>query len=268
MDVSKTLSIIKRDYEETIKTTEFNGKRYSNGLRAKEALIRSQKIINYLHELVKVELIKQKINPKKIWPRIGQSKPEIKIQGFLKAKNQDICVIPEDVRIDKNRITEVEKTERVITINVRSQLSSLAKNVDTLFERTFAEALNIHLKHPKQCLGEVYLIPTHEYDDVPMINNRIVFKRASRIEEYIKMFQSINGRIDDEGNEYKYERVCLLIVDFRQDPPKLYSRKEELIIDGLIASNSDVTMKNLTIKDFAKDLLEVYNNRFNIDDLH
>ena len=44
-------------------------------------------------------------------------------------------------------------------------MSSLAKNSDTLFERTFAEAQNLHMRYPDIVLGEVYLIPVHEYDD-------------------------------------------------------------------------------------------------------
>ena len=36
------------------------------------------------------------------------------------------------------------------------------------------------------------------------------------------MFQAINNRNSVNKDEYKYERVCLLIVDFRKKEPKLY----------------------------------------------
>ena len=49
-----------------------------------------------------------------------------------------------------------------------------------------------------------------------MVDNQVEFKKVSRIEHYIKMFQAINRRTDSDKDEYKYERVCLLIADFRQ----------------------------------------------------
>ena len=58
-----------------------------------------------------------------------------------------------------------EYSKNTLVINVRSQMSSLAKNSDTLFERTFAEAMNLHMQYPDIVLGEVYLIPINEYDD-------------------------------------------------------------------------------------------------------
>ena len=34
-------------------------------------------------------------------------------------------------------------------------MSSLAKNADTLFERTFAEAMNLHMQYPNIVLSDV-----------------------------------------------------------------------------------------------------------------
>ena len=63
--------------------------------------------------------------------------------------------------------------------------------------------MNLHLKVPKQCLGEVYLIPTHEYDDKAMVNNQVKYKKVSQLEHYIQIFQVLNKRTDYRGNEYK-----------------------------------------------------------------
>ena len=261
MDLDKILKKIKKEFEVAIKTAKFNGNVYDNGNKAKEALIRSQKIINYLHDFVKEDFVKNGISKNKIHPPLKQTKPELKIQGFLKAKNQDIAIVPEKALVKKTTeyFSEVEK---ILSVNVRSQLSSLAKNIDTLYERTFAEALNLHLSYPKQVLGEVYLIPTHEYDDKAMLKNKVLFKKASRIEDYIKMFQAINQRGSSEKDEYKYERVCLLIVDFRKAQPKLYSDIESLIRDGLVSKKTSLNFENLSVNNFAKDLIEIYNNRF------
>ena len=261
MDLQKILKKIKKEFETAIKTAKFNGNIYDNGNKAKEALIRSQKIINHIHDFIKKDFVKNGVSKNKIYPPIKQTKPELKIQGFLKAKNQDIAIVPNKSLVEKTS-EYFSENEKILSVNVRSQLSSLAKNIDTLYERTFAEALNLHLSYPKQVLGEVYLIPTHEYDDKAMIKNKVAFKKISKIENYIKMFQAINQRSSTDNDEYKYERVCLLIVDFRNTKPKLYSDIQSLIKDGLISKKVDLSFQNLSINNFAKDLVKIYNNRF------
>lgn len=264
MNIYDILRQIKIDFDRAILSAQFNGKSYANGNKAKEALIRSQRIINYIHEFVKNEFKRCGVPPQMIFPPIGTSKPEKKIKGFLKSKNQDILIIPFERLIPLTN-TELPELEQILSVNVRSQLSSLSKNIDTLYERTFAEALNLHLSYPNQCLGEVYLIPTHEYDDEAMLQNRVIYKSVSKIEKYILWFQAINNRRATSKDEYKYERVCLLIADFRQETPKLYNSIEELKNDGLIPQNSTVNLENLTVENFAEELLAIYAERFGRD---
>jgi hypothetical protein len=196
-----------------------------------------------------------------IFPPISKSKPEINIKGFLKSKKQDVSIIPIK-RLVSSSNTASTGNEKILSVNIRSQLSSLGKNIDTLYERTFAEALNLHLSYSKQCLGEVYLIPTHEYDDKAMLRGQVVYKKVTKIEHYIEMFQAINSRSEANIDAYKYERICLMIVDFRQKIPKLYSTTDELKKDGLIDKESTVSLENLAINNFAEDLLGIYTKRF------
>jgi len=261
MNIQEILRKIKVEFDGAICTAQFNGNKYANGNKAKEALIRSQRIINYIHEFVKNEFRRCGVPLKMIYPPIGSSNPEIKIKGFLKSKNQDVAIIPNKRLVTLTNTSSLE-VEKILSVNIRSQLSSLSKNIDTLYERTFAEALNLHLSYPKQCLGEVYLIPTHEYDDKAMLQNRVVFKSASKVEDYIRMFQAINNRYTTEKDEYKYERVCLLIADFRKRKPKIYSSIEDLKSDGLVPENTIVSLDNLTVEKFAEDLLDTYTERF------
>jgi hypothetical protein len=265
MSINSVLKQIKQEYDSAITTRSFNGKTYQNGSKAKEALIRSQKVINYLHEHVKEELLEAGVNNSSMYPPVGCSKPEVKLAGFLKNKNQDISVIPRGSFTTVNNLSSLKEVEKILSINVRSQMSSLSKNIDTLYERTFAEALNLHLSHPAQCLGEVYLIPTHEYDDKAMERNQVAFKNLSKIEDYIRMFQAINKRDDTATGEYKYERVALLIVDFRNSNPILYSSIEQLKQAGLVSQSTELTMDNLNIENFAADLLSKYAERFDGD---
>ena len=135
------------------------------GVKGKEAMIRSSRPILNLHEVVKSELINAGIDKDLIFPPINRRTPELKLAGSRKQKNQDVCIVSnhdkaeeilqegllQDV-VDKYG---VQFTERTISINVRSQISSIQKNFDTLYERTTSEAINLHDRCPKMVLGEV-----------------------------------------------------------------------------------------------------------------
>lgn len=244
------------------------------GQQAKINLIRSQKPINLIHNTVKYELVKNGVNPDHIKPPLDQSKGELKLAGFMKQKNQDICVIPEDVSPQTEELDfgplygKRDKygktfTEKILSINVRSQLSSLAKNFDTLYERTFAESLNLHLRCPKMVLGEVYMIPAYEYDTEKAKKKEIGFvKSTSSVAKYLKSFQAINNRRKTSKDEFKYEKVCLLVVDFTKEKPKIYDNDEELIKDGFLSENSNASIEDLSFDKLIPSLLKEYKNRF------
>ncbi|MBC8487527.1 MAG: restriction endonuclease [Bacteroidetes bacterium] len=244
------------------------------GTDGKQAMIRSSKPINNIHEAVKSKLINNGIARHRIFPPLGETKPELKLAGFFKQKYQDVCVTPEGKETNEDILMEGllqeatdyyghEYTERIISINIRSQISSLAKNFDTLYERTIAEAQNLHVRCPRMCLGEVYMIAVPEYSSNAFKNNEVVFlDRAGTVEKYIKSFQAVNGRTDTGKDEYKYERICLLIVDFSQSMPKIYNTDEELKEAGLLSKNTDASIAQLTWETFMLALLEEYQARF------
>lgn len=244
------------------------------GSTGKEAMIRSSRPILNLHEAVKTELVKAGIDEDRIFPPLSKRTPELKLAGSRKQKNQDVCVVPKFIHIEEvlteglleNVIDTYGEafTERTIAINIRSQISSIQKNFDTLHERTTSEAINLHDRCPKMCLGEVYMIAVPEYDDKEIKNNKVVFKKPnpSLVLKYIKSFQAINNRKTIEKNFYQYERVCLLIVDFSKNPLKIYDTNEALIEDGLIPNEANVDISSLTWKNFIPSLLDTYKTRF------
>jgi len=250
----------------------------SGGTIAKNNLIRSQQPIKLLHEVVKTELIRQGVNERYINPPLGKNAGELKIAGFFKHKDQDICVVPnnaqrtaevlktEGILYGKEDVFGQDFTEKTLSINVRSQLSSSAKNFDTLYERTFAEALNLHLRCSKMVLGEFYMIAVNEYDSNHANNKQVVYRKASNIkthiQKYLLSFDAVNGREDTYSNHYKYERVCLLIVDFSRDVPKIYNTNEELQTDGLLNEDSIASITGLSFPNFISDLLQIYTDRF------
>lgn len=281
MGVEEALCQIKREIEQSITTATFNGEIKENGLEAKKALICSSGLINYIHEYIKEELIQHGVNQKYVFPPIGKTKPELKVTGLLKQKKQDVSVKPEHIPSIKEKVSwgplayedkydEFGRalTEQILTINVRSQLSSLAKNADTLFERTYAESSNLHEIHRKMVLGEVFLIPTHEYCDEKMKENKIAWKsNRVNIEKYISFFSHISGRTSEHDSGLKYERCVLLIVDFRHNIPKVYTSTDELKKDGLLSKDFSMDMRMLDLENFVPDLLSVYHERFDVTHL-
>ena len=245
------------------------------GNKAKTAMIRSSKPILNIHEAVKTQLVSCGINPDLIHPPIGERSPELKIAGSLKQKDQDVCVSPNNLEAS----TEIMKigllkgvedaygeefTKHTLTINVRSQISSIQKNFDTLYERTFSEAQNLHERCSEIVLGEVYMIAAPEYDDKKFGDKEIGFKPLSSklVEKYIKSFQAITNRNTTEKNFFQYEATCLLIVDFQKDTPKIYHSTKELIEDGLLSEETKISYEGLKWENFASKLKEIHRVRF------
>jgi hypothetical protein len=254
------------------------------GEGGKHSIIRSQKPILFLHEAVKSALISSGIDNEVLYPKLGESTPELNLAGYFKQKQQDIVIIPKDLDKTKEVLTEgllvnIEDefgrdfTEHSVSINVRSQISSLSKNFDTMYERTIIEAYNLHLRCPKMCLGEVYMIAIPEIDSGAVKNNELVFKNSevakknnSKIcERYINAFQAINERVEIKNEFYKYESVCLLIVDFSCNEPKIFDTTKELIEAGLLDANTNCRIEPLSWNNFTNRLLKVYDERFDVN---
>ena len=269
--IDRQLIIFKEMIEDSIVT---------GGAKGKESMIRSSALINLVHDAVKYELERKGVSPNNIFPHFNEASPEVKLAGFLKQKYQDVCVVPSGISRKPMTINwgpmafqnkmdpyGFEYSTNTLVINVRSQMSSLAKNADTLFERTFAEAQNLHMRYPKMVLGEVYLIPTHEYDDASVAEHEVAFKpHQTDIEKYISFFNSINNRTADDP-AYMYERCALLVVDFSKDKPILFRSSHELKAAGLISPRFQIEYATLGFDDFAADILKIYAQRYNLKNL-
>lgn len=271
ISLSEALEIIKLAVEDVIK---------HSGATGKTSLITSQQLINLLHEVVKSSMVNEGVNGSLLQPPIGQSRGEKTLAGFLKFKKQDICVFPNNKtprveRIDFNGLYNSGTTEpygelfseHILSVNVRSQLSSLSNNIDTMFERTYAEPLNLHRRVPKMVLGEVYLISVRELNSSQLALNNVVYKpftnsTANYLEKYIKGFAALNMRSSQRDDDFKYERVALIIADFSQNPVKVYNTTQDLINDNLLPANSIASMDNLNYDGFVRTLLDVYDKRF------
>jgi len=140
-------------------------------------------------------------------------------------------------------------------------------NIDTMFERTYAEPLNLHRRLPKMVLGEVYLVSVRELDSRQVALKNPVYKpftasTANYIEKYIKGFAALNLRASQRDDDFKYERVALIVADFFQTPVKIYNTTQDLLNDNLLPTNSIASMDNLSYTGLTRTLLDVYERRF------
>jgi hypothetical protein len=257
--INKMLYNVKKGVEVAIR---------SGGREEITSEIRSQRIISHVHEFVKWELVRNGVDPAKIYPPLDAKQPEIEMVGFLKAKSQDVTVLPDLPRpgtvaegVLTGSVDSIGKRimQRSVSINVRSQLSSIAKNFDTMYERTFAEALNLHLRTPTLVMGEIYVVPTKAYDPDLMKDKKVGWREDLPI-KYIPAFRELNGRVSARGEPFKYERLALLIVNFQIDPPEVISSADNLkrLNRKQIAK---VSLQGTDVKNFIPDLLRVYRRR-------
>ena len=56
--------------------------------------------------------------------------------------------------------------------------------------------------------------------------------------------------------------MCLLIVDFNRQQPKIYNTNAELIADNLLPANTTASIDNMNFPTFAKGLIQIYEQRF------
>ena len=250
--------------------TNGQGRPYSDGLKAKEGIINASKLINPVHELVKVSLLdylNDKFNFEWVsYPRIGATRPEIKLEGDIKTKNQDLMFSEQSLDLNNIEI-EGQHLRRLLSVNVRSQLSSVAKNIDTLMERTFAEPIQLRIKYPDLIMGEVYMIPVIELNDEECKNNKVVFKSESVSRENINKFLYYFNKFTDRSNfkegmieyYYKYDATTLLIIDLESKPAKFIYKPTDLKKIGLDQEAIEKYQK-LSPIDFEEKLVNSFNN--------
>lgn len=224
---------------------------YENAIRNGEytSLIRSKRLINLLHEYV-IEELKKRVESSWIIA-------DKKVYGFPKTKDQDIIIQPPQ----NGRNVSVGP---LMAINVRSQLSSIEKNYDTLFERIFAEALNLHNRFPYMVLGYLYLLPKVGYDPDAAKEKRVELSERYSLEKYVLSFLSVTDRAGPTDVPWKYERLCLLIVDFESDPPQVMDQMQIFMNEGLVSKEFAhlYTFEDLSIKGFFDQLCKIMTERY------
>lgn len=163
--------------------------------------VRSQELIKTLHHYLAINLFKR-LSHRAINRGI-QVLEEAPIFGSYKQKDVDIAVVD-------------PHNGPLITVGVRSQMSSVGKNVLTYYQDIIGECISLQERFPMMTMGYVYLHPLH----YPGNNGETVETDVAR---YSKLYASISGRDD---RQYKnqvgsYDHFAYAVVDFDQTVPQL-----------------------------------------------
>jgi hypothetical protein len=261
---------------QAITTATYEGKKHKDGQEAKNAAIRSQSPIRKLHQVVGdsvfTEISSKGIRPS-MWPPVGKDSPELSVTGLLKAKKQDIAITVESHKAEKIT-TGVQKgsvdpigynaTNRALVIGIRSQLSSIEKNFDTLAERAFAETLNLSLRCPNITLGEVYLIPLNEFDDSKLKSNKMGFKsNPVNVAKFVRFFNAITHLSTSSKlrESYQYSATTLIVADFSQSKVRVLWDKAD--VTSAFGKEMAADMTELLPDNFVKRISKRYVENLN-----
>lgn len=128
----------------------------------------------------------------------------------------------------------------LIAIGVRSQMSSVGKNLENYYEGIIGECISIHDRFPMATLGYVYLLPKNPIK--PGLVETVDLDRAETL------FKKITDRSDWHGPHDRYEQFAFIKVDFSTDPPTIIPTCPELSIDTffdrLISTHNDRNLFN------------------------
>lgn len=181
------------------------------------AAVRSQRFIKHLHEYCTREL-----------ERVGFDREQIKteesILGSHKAKRVDIAVVD-------------PANGPLVVIGVRSQMSSISKNILTYYEEIIGDVISLHDRFPMTVIGYVYILPTRPIK--PGLEGEITDLNRAQM-----LYSFITERGDWRNTKDKYEKFAFLRVDFTNDPPTLQK-----------------TLPQLEIAPYFDDIAEIYNLR-------
>lgn len=179
--------------------------------------VRGQGFINLLHDYCVEELVNIGVPRERIFK-------EATVFGSHKPKDVDVAVI------DK-------VNGPFIIVGIRSQMSSVAKNILTYYEEIIGDCISLHDRFPMAVICYIYLLPTKPIKP-GKVDETVDLDRAE------KLFRLITDRGDWRNTKDKYEHFAFLKVDFKQDPPRLLD-----------------TIPQLQITDFFDKIKDTYNER-------
>jgi len=158
---------------------------------------------------------------------------EAMILGSHKPKNVDVAVID-------------PTNGPLLVIGVRSQMSSVSKNVLNYYEGIVGECISLQDRFPMAVNGYVYLMPMRAIK-VGSESQTIDHQR------YARMYAQITGRA---GQDYKstrgvYDHFAYMVVDFNEEQP--------VLLDDLVTAAAPHA--ELRVDNFVERMIATFSER-------
>lgn len=193
--------------------------------------VRGQAFIKYLHRYVGTQL-EARLTKFAVRRKITVEY-EAKILGSTKPKDVDVAVVdPENGPL--------------ILIGVRSQMSSIGKNVLTYYEGIVGECISLQERVPMSTHGYIYLHPLTSIKEGKE-------KESIDHKRYARMYAAVTGR---SGPAYKnlrgiFDQFAYMVVDFERTPPTLHDELVRAAVPDL----------DMSISTFVNRIIDTFNAR-------
>lgn len=202
--------------------------------------VRGQHFIKTLHGYIADDL-KKRLHPDAI-SRGVQVVEEAKILGSHKSKDVDVAVVH-------------PQSGPLVLVGVRSQMSSVGKNVLTYYQDIVGEVISLQERFPMTVHSYVYLHP-YSYMEEKKATKTLPAREEPVIPDharYAKMYRAITDRDDKLYRQITglYDEFAYMVVDFDQSPIAL---KDELVKQA-------VPDTDLSIETFVDRVVDSYKRR-------
>lgn len=189
--------------------------------------VRGQGFIKKLHKTIRNELERRLCKSAVARGiRVGE---EITIYGSYKAKDVDIAIYD-------------PYSGPLVLVGVRSQMSSIGKNVLTYYQDIAGEAVSLQARFPMAVTAYAYLHPLNYFDK----NS----KKSTDYIRYARLYAALSGRDDKMYRHISgiYDHFAYMLVDFDKKTPK--------VCDHLVVDATDVDLSIYTLVDRIVDTVK------------
>jgi hypothetical protein len=207
--------------------------------------VRSQGFIKMLHRYIADDL-RSRITEQARKQGV-QVKEEAKIFGSHKPKDADVAVIHPDNGV-------------LMSIGVRSQMSSVGQNVLEYYQGIIGECISLQDRFPMAVYGYAYLHPLLSKKSasrvVDGVKAKVIVDERPDHPRYARMYGAISGR---DGTQYKeirgiYDQFAYIVVDFEGAPLPA-------IRDDLVQGAVPLDERDMRISSFVDRLVNTFKKR-------
>jgi len=212
---------------------------------------RSQKAIRPVHDYVKA-LLTRDGNIKVAWTGLEKN-----IQTRWSNKRQDVVAQPGGFTKGTG--------ESTLAIGLKGHMYGGGRNINNAFSSVRSELTDFHEQHPKMVCGHVHVVALNQWDPKAAGDKRVAFRRLTpgSVATIIDRYSRTSGRaLGNSPRAGDAERIALVLVDFDQPVPLVYTNVEDLEADGWLKEDSNLRLDGVTLDGFVSDLLREHNHRF------